>query len=127
MSHTIEIQSKAVNFEALSTTLLDSLGEKFLGLSVNDESIIISLANEPTKQDTDVAQQIVASHDATVLSPKQLEHQQRYERLLVLRQTVGMTLLTDAEIEALPEAQQFLARKIAWLELELLAIRGSFI
>jgi hypothetical protein len=92
------------------------------GISANGSEVIVHLDDSATPAQIAQARRIVEQHDASKRSPAQQERADRAAKLEQLRRDKGAAL----DGERLPntaEGFRQLARKLAWLEQEIEALR----
>jgi hypothetical protein len=100
-----------VNVAKLDADLREVYGDKVYGLSRCGKLVMIHLADGA---DSRLAQQIVDAHDDTVLTPAQVERAQlEAERETYLAEPIAFDI-TQADLVA----------RVAWLEKEILDLRG---
>ncbi|CAG0991298.1 hypothetical protein ANRL4_02490 [Anaerolineae bacterium] len=111
------IEGKAVNPEALDAELRTALGSSLLGLSIGNGAVTVHLDDSTLPPQQNQARTIVLAHDASILTSSQLAETARRQRLTQARQdnTAELDLLGYSDQ---PDLVRELARKVAWLELE---------
>ena len=120
----IRIARNNVNIEALAAELQAALGNLSRGMSTGPYGVVVHLDDRATAQQIAQAQTIVENHDPTVLTPEQQARQQRQQRLDDLRDARGGDL-DLADYNGQDAAIQTLAQKLAWLEQEVIDLRGG--
>lgn len=109
--------------EELAATLGDAgEGRLWYGVSSTGREVIVHLADTATAEQSAVIRSVVQRHDATQLTAHQQAEQTRKALLEVMR-TANTTALDEAAFASTPDHVQTLARKIAWLEQEVIALR----
>jgi hypothetical protein len=93
-------QDKKINPERLDDELREALGEKYISMDTG-AGIVVRAADNSTKEDADLVEQIVQQHDPTKISKaeqKRADHAAAQERLkaLDLSGEVDMKLLVQA-------------------------------
>lgn len=111
--------NKSLNMEALDAALRTALGTKVSGFSVGGGQVIVHMDDSATPAQIQQAQQIVADHNASGLTPTQQAEQERQQALEQMRQTAGNLELQTSDYNGQPQAIQNLAQKVMWLEQEL--------
>lgn len=122
----IEYGKGIVNIEALDETLREALGAQVIGISTGHGRVILHLSAETLPEDVIRARELVADHDPTQLSTQQQAFQQRKQRLQQVRRDYkGSSDLDPGDFAASDSLLLALARKVAWLEGELNALRDG--
>jgi hypothetical protein len=123
----IEIQqTKQVNFEALNETFREAFVDLFQGADLFDDTVTVYLLDTATPEQVAEAEALLEAHDHTVLSSQQQARLERQQLLEQLRQTVAPLTIDAADIDALAEPMQTIARKVQWLEVEILSLSDRF-
>lgn len=117
-------ERKAVNPEALDAELRAALGAALIGISAGPNGVLVHLQDDVTAQQVTTAQQLVAAHDPSRLSPRQQAEQERQQQLAALRSAKGAAL-NPTDYGSKDTLVQVLAQKLAWLEQEVLDLRGG--
>ena len=120
----ITIARNNVNVEALDAELQAALGNLSRGVSTGPYGVMVHLDDRATEAQIAQVQAIVEDHDPSVLTPEQQARQQRQARLETLRQTRGEAL-DPADYGGQDAPIQTLAQKLAWLEQEVIDLRGG--
>lgn len=110
-----------VNVEMLDAELRTALESKVLGIRWNGADVTAVLVDDATPEQISRVHQIIEQHDPASLSPRQQAEIERRERLEQLRADNAGAL--DEAAYAGDPAMQKLARRVAWLEQEMLALR----
>jgi predicted nucleic acid-binding Zn-ribbon protein len=117
-----------VNREALNQTLSQALGAVYGGFadheSNEDVIVTVNLSDAATRADIEQLDTLMAAHDPAQLTEEQQAEQQRRQRLDSLRQARGEALDPDDYSDQDAEIQT-LAQKLAWLEQEVIDLRGG--
>lgn len=113
----ISIERSTVNLESLDADLRAALGEAVSGISTHAGFVTVHFTGKSIPADTQTARQIIINHDPSKLTPAQQGQQEHAAKLASLRQQKGDDL--DSAKFADPLLNE-LARKIAWLEQEIL-------
>lgn len=121
-SITIE-QRQPVNLEALDEQLAALLGTRWVGVSAGGGQIILYVADDTPPADLTQARAVLESHDPARLSSRQQAEAAQQHRLEEARRDykgdeIDPGTVSDPQI-------QLLARKIAWLEREIDALRAG--
>lgn len=114
----IIIERTGVNLESLDGDLRTALGEVVSGVSAHAGLVTVHLTGKSIPADSQTARQIVLNHNPAKLTPEQQHQQQQAAKLEALRQQKGGDL--DAAKFDDPLLNE-LARKVAWLEQEILS------
>jgi multidrug resistance efflux pump len=118
----ISITKSTMNMDFLDSELRAALGALTSGVSARKGQVIVHLDDSATPAQIAQARRIVEQHDASKLSPTQQERADRAAKLEQMRRDKGAAL----DGERLPntaEGFRQLARKLAWLEQEIEALR----
>ncbi|MBZ0293887.1 MAG: hypothetical protein K8L99_15085 [Anaerolineae bacterium] len=122
----IEYGKGVVNTEALDESLRAALGEQVIGITTGSGHVTLHLSDETPSADVIRARVLVAAHDPTQLSTRQQTILQRKQRLQVVRRDYkGSVDLDPADFTGSDPLLLALARKVAWLEGELNALRDG--
>ena len=117
-----------VNREALDQTLSTALGAVYAGFaerkSGQDVLVTVNLSDAATRADIEQLDTLMAAHDPAQLTEEQQAEQQRQQRLETLREARGEALDPDDYSDQDAEIQT-LAQKLAWLEQEVIDLRGG--
>lgn len=116
----ITINRKAINLEALDAELRAALPGIISGVSLSPAGVTVHFTGRAVPADQTSARQIVLAHDPARLTPAQQAAQSRAEKLSAARRDKGDDL--DASRFSDPLLGE-LARKVAWLEQEINALR----
>jgi hypothetical protein len=118
----IGINRASVNAANLDEELRSALGAAVFGISADGREVIVHLADSATQAQIAQARRIVEQHDASKLTPAQQERADRATKLEQMRRDKGAAL--DGErVPNSAEGFRQLARKLAWLEQEIEALR----
>ena len=120
----ITIARNDVNDAALTEEVRAALGERVSGISTGPYGVIVHLDDRATPAQIAQVQTIVEAHNPAVRTPDQQADQQRQQRLASLRGGRGEAL-DPADYNGEAALIQSLADKIAWLEQEVLDLRGG--
>jgi hypothetical protein len=120
----ILIDIARANIEALDAALRDTLSDAVHGISTGPEGVRVHLAHEARPAQIDEARQIVLAHDPDTLTDRQQKRAERESKLATVRGDIT-GLLDPDDYAAADEAVRLLAARLAWLELEMLALRGE--
>jgi hypothetical protein len=120
----ITIARNDVNDEGLNEEVRAAFGNLTSGISTGPYGVIVHLDDRVTPAQIAQAKAIVENHDPAVLSPRQQAEAQRQQRLASLRTGRGAEL-DPATYSGEAAPIQTLADKIAWLEQEVLDLRGG--
>lgn len=111
-----------VNLAALDETLRDQIGSVYVGVSRTPQQVHVYLDTEASDDQRAQVEQVIADHDAAQVSQRQQRRQRRRQALVQARMARGLELdMSDYDFSDGIIRQ--LARKVAWLELELLDLR----
>ncbi len=116
----ITIDRKDVNLEALDAELRAALPEIISGVSLSPAGVTVHFSRRAITPDQATARQIVLAHDPARLTPAQEKARARAEKLKDAQRDKGSDL--DADKFSDPLLNE-LARKVAWLEQEINALR----
>ena len=119
----IQIEKRGINFEALNAEVRAEFGEHVSGISTGPYGVIVHLSDDATPEQINRVQQIVQNHDPSVLTAEQQAEIERQQNLEQVRSENGADLDTSAYDGEGALIQQ-MAQKIAWLEQEMLEMRG---
>ena len=126
----IQVEREIVNVEALDAALRAALGGVVFGISAGPQKVVTYVADDATVQQISLVQTLIEQHDPTLLTPEQQVKLERHEQLEQAR-ALGETnpLLVDGEgyktVAGLTDdALLRLAQKVAWLEREIMSLRG---
>lgn len=114
----------AVNLLALDAALRSGLGSSVLGLTHNGQSVTIHLADDTPPGKIKQAQTIVQSHDPAQLTPEQQADILKQAKLEQARKDLAATELDLKPFEGKDVLLEQLAKKVAWLEQEINALRA---
>jgi hypothetical protein len=114
---------RALNIEALDQSLREALGNLVFGLSYSAETVTVHLADTASKGQQNQARALVEAHDPAVLTSQQQAELARKARLEQARQAYGASEIDLKAYEGKDALLEQLARKIAWLEREVHALR----
>jgi hypothetical protein len=118
----IIISRDAVNLEALDADLRAALGDGVSGVSFSRSIVTVHLTDKAAPDASDIARQIVVSHDPAKFTAAQQQAQERAAKLDAARKANTANLDTSPFTDPLLAE---LAQKIAWLEQEILALRAG--
>jgi hypothetical protein len=118
----IAVESTNINVEALDSDLREALGSTVLGISWDGQEVGVYLSEDATQAQISQARQIVEQHNPDHLTPDQQAALARNTLLETLRNENAAQIDVSAYEEESPTVQT-LAQKIAWLELEVAAMR----
>jgi hypothetical protein len=111
-----------VNLAALDETLRDQIGSVYVGVSRTPQQVHVYLDTEAGDDQRAQVEQVIADHDAAQVSQRQQRRYRRRQALAQARMARGLELdMSDYDFSDGIIRQ--LARKVAWLELELLDLR----
>lgn len=116
---------RAANIEALDQSLRAALGNLVFGLSYTSETVTVHLADNATKAQQNQARTLVESHDPAVLTPQQQQEIARKTKLDQARQDYGTSEIDLKAYEGKDSLLEQLAKKVAWLEREIDALRKA--
>ena len=120
----ITIERQGINDEALDAELRAALGNLVTGISSGPYGVIVHLDDQVTSAETNQARRMVENHDPEVLTPRQQAAQQRQQKLVQMR-GARTEDLDPADYSGETPSIQALAERIAWLEQEILDLRGG--
>ena len=121
---TITIARNDINDEALDAEVRAAFGTLTSGISTGPYGVMVHLDDRATPAQIAQAQTLVENHDPAVLTSEQEAEQQRQQRLASLRTSRGEAL-DPANYSGEAAPIQTLADKLAWLEQEVLDLRGG--
>ena len=117
------------NLEALAAGLAAQFGGLFQGIAIgftgDDDVVTVNLADEATSQQVNQARSIIENHDPAVLTPRQQEEQERQQKLAAMRESYRDVEVDPADYSGEKSVIQALAQKLAWLEQEVVDLRGG--
>lgn len=116
---------RAANIEALDQSLREALGNLVFGLSYTAETLTVHLTDNATKAQQNQARALVESHDPAVLTPQQQAEIARKAKLDQVRRDYGAAEIDLKAYEGKDALLENLAKKIAWLEREVDALRKA--
>ncbi len=116
---------RAANIEALDQSLRATLGNLVFGLSYTAETLTVHLADNISKAQQNQARALVESHDPAVLTPQQQAELTRKTKLDQARQDYGASEIDLKAYEGKDTLLEQLAKKVAWLEREVDALRKA--
>jgi len=116
-----EMEMTDVNVEVLDADLRNALPSA-AGIRWDGREVTVYLADDATPAQVMQARRIAEQHDPQRLSATQQEAARRQERMASLREQ-NAVLLDEAEYTEAPGNIQALARRVVWLEQEILALR----
>lgn len=120
----ISFEAKNINPVLLDETIRQELGERAFGVSQTANEIVIHLSDEANARDLAQVYKIVEAHDATQLTNRQQEQRDRRQALKHLREeNSGLFDLNIVGNER--GAIRQIAKRLAQLELEIMAMRGQ--
>jgi hypothetical protein len=123
---TVTIESiPDVNIPALDKALRDALGNSVFGLGYSNQVVQVYVDDEASAAQLQQAKSLVQSHDPKKLTPDQQAEVDRKAKLDQARKEVGGTLLDTSAYSSQSALIQQLAKKVAWLELELTQFKGG--
>ncbi|MCK6580630.1 MAG: hypothetical protein L6Q98_21270 [Anaerolineae bacterium] len=117
----IPVQAVGINVGSLDAELRSALAPT-QGLTWDGQVVTVVFSDDVTPAQLDLAQTIVRQHDPKRLTPDQQTELDRKSRLEALRGENAAELDLPAYDSASPDIRR-LAEKIAWLELEIAALR----
>jgi hypothetical protein len=116
----IMIKRKDINLEALDAELRAALPEVISGVSLSPAGVTVHFTGRAILPDQTSARQIVLAHDPARLTPAQEKAKARADKLRDAQRDKGSDLDVSQFKDALLNE---LARKVAWLEQEIIALR----
>jgi hypothetical protein len=119
---TIAVKNASVNLAALDETLRAAV-PILIGLRWDGDEVEVFVPDETTTNQIDTVRDAIRQHDARQLSISQQEQRTR-EAALTRMRPENTTALDERAFEAAPELVRQLAKRIAWLEQEMLALRA---
>ena len=114
-----------INSEALDAAIRAAVGGKISGISTGSYGVCIHLTDETTTAaDIEQARSIVTAHDPAILTADQQARQDRTQALATAR-SAQATPINVAAYKSEKAIIKALAGKIAWLEQEIVELRGE--
>jgi hypothetical protein len=121
----ITVQRSPVNIEALDAEVRAAFGPLTTGVSADPAGITVYLLDSATSAQAAKARALIIAHDPNQLTPAQQIAMQQQAKLEQTRRDNAARDLDVSAYAAQPDLIQQLARKIAWLEQEIAALRGK--
>jgi hypothetical protein len=120
----LQIEVSAVNTELLLSELQAAAGSAVAGVVFTDK-VIVTIEDNTTQAAINQIRQVVRSHDATKRTPRQQADLARQTKMESMRRDYAGTDIDLSGYSAQPAIVQRLAQKIAWLEQEIIELRGG--
>lgn len=118
-------QISTVNLLALDSALRTTLGNSVIGLTHNGQSVIVHLTDDAPPGKVAQAHALVQSHDPSQLTPDQQADILKQAKLEQARKDFAASELDLKIYEGKDALLEQLAKKVAWLEREINALRSA--
>jgi hypothetical protein len=121
----VTLPRASVNIDALDEQLRAALGGATSGFSIGRGEVTVHLSDTATPSQIEWARAIIASHDPAALTTSQQAALIRRQKLDQARRDFGASEIDLEAYAGKDELLGALARKIAWLEREIAALRAN--
>jgi len=122
MKEIVLTPEQAINVRSLDAELRDVVGIGYIGLSTRLSDVIVFFEDDTTSELVRQAADVVANHDASILTAEQEAEIAREQALATARNRYP-DALDPALFDSSPVDVQALAERLAWLEQEIRDLR----